>query len=51
MSWTPPELEISLWLTGLIVLVIGVVVPLVAVARQNNLFFTGDGESLPKRSA
>ena len=44
-------IEISNWLAGLFVLVLGVVVPLVAVARHNRLFFSGGGASLPKRSA
>jgi len=45
------QVELSSWLAGLLVLVIGVVVPLVAVARHNRLFYSGGGSSLPKRSA
>ena len=42
--------ELSNWLAGLLVLVLGVIVPLVVVARHNRLFFGGGGASLPKRS-
>jgi hypothetical protein len=51
--YASPHLEVSERATSaaeVLVLVLGVIVPLVVVARHNRLFFGGGGASLPKRS-